>query len=277
MNPILKWVGGKSQMKNALLEQMPQFTGRYYEPFVGGGALFFELEPKQAVIGDLNSQLINFYTQVRDSLDGLKHELEVLEAAYNSADTEGQKILYYFLRDKYNACIANDILNVRSAALFLFLNRTCFNGLYRVNKKSAFNASWGKRKSVEFHLGNLETVSCLLSTASIFNRDFEETCEDAKAGDFVFLDPPYEGLFCGYQKDKFSGSGNRLFDLYERLTHKGVYCMLTNTFSPEIREMFSDYSVTPISVHYNISRDAGTRSGKTEALVCNWITEKAVF
>ena len=198
--PIVKWVGGKRQLMFELLKNMPKSHNRYFEPFIGGGALFFELQPENAYISDMNEELINLYSIVRDNVYELISDLNKHEVSKE-----------YFLEirnldrtDKYK-----NLSNVQRASRFIYLNRTCFNGLYRVNSQGQFNVPYGNYKNPRIvDENNLLNCSELLKNTEIKCADFSEILTKVKKGDFVYFDPPYVPLnetssFTSYTKDGF--------------------------------------------------------------------------
>ena len=184
--PIVKWVGGKRQLMFELLKNMPKNYNRYFEPFIGGGALFFELLPENAYISDMNEELINLYTIVRDNVYELIEDLSRHEVSKE-----------YFLKirnidrtEKYA-----ELSDIERASRFIYLNRTCFNGMYRVNSKGEFNVPFGHYKNPRIiDENNLLNSSVLLKNTEIRHADFSEILKKVKKGDFVYLDPPYVPL-----------------------------------------------------------------------------------
>ena len=227
IKPIIKWAGGKTQLLEQIIEMMPKEFNTYYEPFIGGGALFFALAPKKAVINDFNAQLINLYKQCRDNPKELMKKLNELSEEH-SLDSDKH---YYETRAKFNKCITKNELSVNSAAYFVYLNKTGFNGLYRLNNKGLFNVPSAKKTTVNLYYNdNINAASELLKCTTILNGDFEEACKNAKQGDFVFFDSPYYNTFDTYQAGGFSEEDHRrLAKMFKELTDKGVYCMLTNS------------------------------------------------
>lgn len=204
VSPFVKWAGGKRQLLPQIQERMPEKYNKYYEPFVGGGAVLFELLPANAVINDVNAALINAYQQI-------SNELEAFLETVNKLDTdmwEDGKEYYYMLRERYNDKMLQSEYDVELAALFVFLNKHCFNGLYRVNSHGLFNVPYNnsRRKSVDEE--SIRATSQFLKNATIMTGDFEKACANATAGDFVFFDSPYAPLtptsFESYTKDGFS-------------------------------------------------------------------------
>lgn len=265
MKPILKWAGGKTQLLKDLLPLIPEFK-TYYEPFLGGGALYFALQPKKAVLNDFNSQLINVYSQVKDNYQELKERLDYLQS-HHKDDSE------YFnkLRAKYNTYLEVDAKDLESAALMIYLNKTSYNGLYRLNSKGLFNTPYGKKKKVNlYEESNLESVSSLLKGAKLLTGDFEKACKTCKEGDFVFFDSPYYNTFDTYQAGGFTKEDHiRLANLFEKLTDKGVKCLLTNSNEKFIKDLYKEYDIKTINVKRMINCDEKNRTGK-EIIVKNY-------
>ena len=234
--PFLKWAGGKTQLLPALIERVPRKIDTYYEPFIGGGALFFalnaepDLAPARAVLNDMNHELVTTYTVVRDQLDELLARLDVLSAEYLEGDDEARATYYYAVRDEQRSA------PVEVAARLIFLNKTCFNGLYRVNRQGRFNVPHGRyRKPAILDRPNLEAASRALQNAEILNGDFEAACESAGPGDFVYFDPPFHPLsdtanFTAYTEGAFGRADQlRLKWCMDSLRERGVPVMLSNS------------------------------------------------
>lgn len=270
--PVVKWAGGKRQILDEIKSRLPEDYDRYYEPFVGGGALFFDLQPTSACINDLNFQLINLYRQIQTHAHELCDSLYVFEESYNSLEDMDSKDRYYYdIRDNFNNSVKYRNIPVLSAAMFIFLNKTCFNGLYRVNKDGLFNVPSGHKKNIRiFDRENLESMSEFFKGKDILCGDFEEACLSAEYGDFVFFDSPYYGTFDSYQQNGFTEDDHRrLFSLYETLSKRGVYCMLTNSSSAFIKELYEGYHIEKIGVKRSISANGTNRVGE-EVIIRNY-------
>lgn len=269
---IIKWAGGKAQLLEELKQELPEITGTYVEPFVGSGALFLELKPQKAIINDFNRELINLYTCIKANSPRLKKMLLDYEGIYNSLDTmDSKKSFYYEKRAEFNKRIVKGSLRIRDAALFIFLNKACYNGLYRVNRRGAFNVPSGQRKKVSlFNEQEFARTKECLDNAEIMLGDFEIACQGLRSGDFVYFDPPYFDTFDTYQAGGFPEEDHRrLADLFRELTEKGVYCMLSNSDTDFIKELYSDYNMKVVSVKRMINRNGSDRSG-TELIVRNY-------
>lgn len=271
MQPFVKWAGGKRQLLPELKKRLPKKFNKYFEPFIGGGALLFEIEPKEAIIGDINSNLINTYLEIRDNSEKLMSELDNLEINHEKK----LKSFYLEIRDKYNENILHNVSNIETAAQFIYLNKACFNGLYRVNSKGLFNVPFNNKEKVNtYSKENLDRISKYLQRTEIVNQDFEKTCEEAGRGDFVFFDSPYDLLndnsFESYDKSGFSRENHiRLANLYKRLTDKGCYCMLTNHNTKLINELYKDFNIETVKVKRMINSDASKRVGE-EVIITNY-------
>lgn len=270
--PFVKWAGGKRQLLPQIKERMPEAYRKYYEPFVGGGAVTFELLPRDAVINDINRALINAYRQIRDNADLFLQEVRSLDAAMG----EGGKDYYYMLREKYNDKLLKEEYDIRLAALFVFLNKHCFNGLYRVNGRGLFNVPYNNSKRASCDEESIKAVSAYLKNVEILEGDFEDACRGAGKGDFVFLDSPYAPLnptsFEAYTKEGFDPeSHKRLSELFDDLTARGCFCMLTNHNTELINRLYGNkgYKIDVVGVKRMINSDAGNRVGE-EVIICNY-------
>ncbi|MCQ2956022.1 MAG: Dam family site-specific DNA-(adenine-N6)-methyltransferase [Opitutales bacterium] len=270
--PIVKWAGGKRQLLPLLVQRMPKFTGTYYEPFFGGGALFFHIAPQKAVINDCNPQLINVYQQIKLAPDELIRYLSTLQNDYNALPDDTAKTNFYFSqRTTFNTFIQNNTFNVYSASLFIFLNKAGFNGLYRVSSKGCFNVPSGHKKTLNlFQPDNIFKMSELLKRCVITQGDFEISCQNANAGDFVFFDSPYYATFDAYQSNRFpEADQKRLAQLFRELSNKGVYCMLTNSSTDFIKDLYKGFSINEVPVKRMINCDSSKRTS-TEVIITNF-------
>lgn len=266
--PIVKWVGGKRQLMFELLKNMPKSYSRYFEPFIGGGALFFELQPDNAYISDMNEELINLYQVVKDNVDELIDDLSKHEVSKE-----------YFLEirnidrtEKYA-----ELSNVERASRFIYLNRTCFNGMYRVNSKGEFNVPFGHYKNPRIiDENNLLNCSELLKKTEIKCADFTEILTKVKKGDFVYFDPPYVPLnetssFTSYTKDGFDIDMQfKLRDVCDELDSMSVKFMLSNSDTKLVNELYSNYKIKKVFASRQINANADGRGKITEVLVRNY-------
>jgi DNA adenine methylase len=257
--PFLKWAGGKGELvpifdRCGLLP--PQFSD-YYEPFLGGGAMFFYLWKNGRITGDahlndVNRDIVDSYNIIIENLPELIEELEVLKMR---KDEES----FYEFRDEFNVLKNGDKWTpekkIRKTALLLYLNKTCFNGLYRENSKSGFNVPYGKYANPKIlDLRNLKKVSISLKDAIVTSGDYSEACDRVKEGDFVYFDPPYMPIsetsnFTGYHASNFLlEDQEKLADLYQRLSEKGAFLLLSNAYHPEIKRLFESIE----GIHLNV-------------------------
>ena len=266
--PIVKWVGGKRQLMFELLKNMPENYNRYFEPFIGGGALFFELQPDNAYISDMNEELINLYKVVRDNVDELitnlqKHDIskEYFMEIRNIDRTEEYK----------------SWSDVKKASRFIYLNRTCFNGMYRVNSKGEFNVPFGHYKNPRIlDENNLINCSNLLQRTEIKHADFSEILKKVKKGDFVYFDPPYVPLsetssFTSYTKDGFDIDMQfKLREVCDELDSMGVKFLLSNSDTKLVNELYENYNIKKVFASRQINANADGRGKITEVLVRNY-------
>lgn len=270
--PFVKWAGGKRQLIPQIRERMPEKYNDYYEPFVGGGAVIFDLLPANALINDINKALINTYRTICNEPDAFLKEVNRLD---NDMWEDGKKY-YYSIREHYNDKLMRSEYDVELAALFVFINKHCFNGLYRVNGKGLFNVPYNNSRRVSVDEDVIIATSEYLRRVTIIDGDFEQACKNAKKCDFVFIDSPYAPLnptsFESYTKEGFDiESHKRLAKLYDELTARGCYCMLTNHNTELINELYGnkDYKIDVVSVKRMINSDASNRVGE-EVIICNY-------
>ena len=270
--PFVKWAGGKRQLIPQIRERMPEQFNNYYEPFVGGGAVIFELLPENAVINDINRALINAYQIICEDPQAFLLEINRLDTEM----WEDGKAYYYSLREHYNDKLMKGEFDVELAALFVFINKHCFNGLYRVNGKGLFNVPYNNSRRSSVDEKSIVEISEFLKDVTIISGDFEAACEGAGAGDFVFIDSPYAPLnptsFESYTKEGFDiESHRRLANLFDELTARGCYCMLTNHNTELIHELYGNkgYTIDVVSVKRMINSDASNRVGE-EVIICNY-------
>lgn len=270
--PFVKWAGGKRQLIPQIRERMPEQFNNYYEPFVGGGAVIFEFLPENALINDINRALINAYQMICDHPKEFLQEINRLDAEM----WEDGKEYYYSLREHYNDKLMKEEFDVELATLFVFINKHCFNGLYRVNGKGLFNVPYNNSRRSSVDEQSIMEISEYLRNVTIISGDFEAACEGASAGDFVFIDSPYAPLnptsFESYTKEGFDiESHRRLANLFDELTARGCYCMLTNHNTELINELYGNkgYTIDVVSVKRMINSDASNRVGE-EVIICNY-------
>lgn len=276
VKPIMKWVGGKRELLPELRKNIPSSfdkeTNTYYEPFIGGGALLFDILPHYGVINDSNEELINLYTVVKNDVDSLIRE--VSSYPYD-------KDFYYSIRELDRKEGFPDFLSdIQRAARTLYLNKTCFNGLYRVNKKGQFNTPFGKYSNPTICKENdLKDVSSYFNDndISIMSGDFAQCVKDAQEGDFVYLDPPYVPLsktssFTSYTKEGFEDCDQkRIKSIIDDLSNNGVYVLMSNSSSSDVFDLYSsDYNIETVKVARKVNSKAHKRNKIDEFLIKNY-------
>lgn len=264
--PFVKWAGGKRQLMPEILKYVPEKYGVYYEPFVGGGAVFFALtHPKGAVLGDANKLLAGTYEVVRDDVESL---IRVLSHHDDSAETFAQ------IRDLMNSGRVKN--GATLASWVIYLNRTCFNGLWRVNKSGGYNVPYdatriGKRMICDTI--NLRLASAALADTVVHASDFAATVSSAKKGDFVYCDPPYVPAggysdFTGYAKGGFGPDEQaRLVECARKLKSRGVHVLLSNADVPEVRKLYKGFTLHPVRARRAINSKASKRGHVGELLI----------
>lgn len=269
--PVVKWVGGKRQLLNEITPLLPKKITTYCEPFLGGGAVLFSLQPKKAIVNDLNSELIAAYEVIRDNVDELIEQLKqhqnTQEHFYMVRDMDRDKEVYHSLSKEVKA------------ARLLYLNKTCYNGLFRVNSSGEFNTPFGYYKNPNIvNEPILRAVSNYLKVSNIqfFSEDFSDTLKRVPKGGFVYLDPPYDPVsdtssFTGYNKGGFDKEEQvRLKDCCDDLTSRGIKFLLSNSATDFIKELFKDYTITIVDAKRAINSDATKRGAIEEVLVRNY-------
>ncbi len=281
MKPIVKWVGGKHQLLDKIKERLPinfnkhSYQTYYYEPFFGGGAVLLDLKPDMkkysAAVNDNNPELINMYLQVRHNVEAVIRELTKFDTCHEAASDP--KAFYYGVRKDFNDHRGEQTST--QAARFIYLNKHCFNGLYRVNSKGEFNVPFnGKVSGKSFDPDHLREVYKSIQDVTFSCKDFEEAVRGAGFNDFVFFDSPYAPItatsFTDYTKEGFSYEDHvRLAKVFRELTMKGCYCMLTNHDTPLIRELYKDYKIEVVDVRRSINRNGNDRKS-TEVIITNY-------
>lgn len=272
MSPFVKWAGGKKQLLDKLLDKIPNEYNNYYEPFIGGGAVLLGLQPKSAVINDTNEQLLNVYRQIKND------EITLIEKINELDSILCDKEFFLSIRSKYNEKIEQSILDVECAAYFIWLNKHCFNGLYRVNSKGLFNVPYNNKViGASIDKDNIINIANYLRTCNIEIKqgDFEQACDDVKTGDFIYFDSPYIPVsetanFTTYTKDGFSYDDHiRLSNLFKKLDKNNVKIMLSNHNVPLVYELYDGYNITVVDVRRNINSKANKRVGK-EVIITNY-------
>jgi len=269
--PVLKWVGGKRQLLSVLTPLLPQRITTYCEPFVGGGALLFDLQPNTAYVNDINGDLIRVYNVIKSDVDAL---ILALQDFKNEAD------YFYAVRDwdrdkeKYSS-----LSDVQKAARVLYLNKTCYNGLFRVNNSGEFNSPFGDYRNPNIvNAPTLRAVSSYLNTATIHltSLDYAEILTALPKGTFVYLDPPYDPVsdtssFTGYSKGGFTHDDQiRLRECCDDLDKRGLKFMLSNSATDFIKEQYADYHITIVQAKRAINSDSTKRGEVDEVVVRNY-------
>lgn len=268
--PFLKWVGGKRQLMPAINELLPEKHSTYYEPFVGGGAVLFEIQPKKAIVNDFNAELVNTYNVIKNNPEEL---IEDLKTHINESD------YFYKLRlldrqEKYEK-----LSDIKKASRVIYLNKTCYNGLYRVNSSGEFNSPFGKYKNPNIVNDiTIRAVSKYLNSndITIINGDFETAVQNIRKGAFVYFDPPYDPVskssnFTGYIQGGFNSFDQvRLRDLCDKLNKKGVKFLVSNSATPRILELYSDYNISIVKAKRAVNSVASKRGVVNEVLIRNY-------
>lgn len=274
ISPFVKWAGGKTQLLDAIMTLKPKNYNNYHEPFVGGGAVLFTEQPSSGTINDLNDELMATYRTIKDNCNELLKILRNLIDTHNSADNPHD--FYYKIRD------LEVISDIDKAVRFIYLNKTGFNGLYRVNNSGKFNVPYGKKDTLKyttvFSETNLKRISRYLNTKDIklYNTDFSYLLDVANSGDFVFIDSPYDQSFVDYTKEGFNQDEHkRLADFVHQLHESGIKFMLTNHNTALIKELYEDFQTYELPVNRSINSNGSNRSNATtEIIIVNYPISK---
>ena len=272
VSPVLKWVGGKRQLMDVIQPLIPKYS-TYYEPFIGGGAVFFDQQPKKAIINDSNEELINVYKVIQQSPSELIEKLKEHEANSNED-------YFYEVRSKDRDREEYNILTpVEKAARIIYLNKTCYNGLFRVNSSGEFNSPWGRYKNP--NITNITTINAISNylnkcNIKILQGDYQEALKGIRKGSFVYFDPPYMPIsssssFTGYTANGFGEKEQiRLRDFCNELNKKNVKFLLSNSCCPFIEELYGEYDIIKVPAKRSINADATKRGAIDEVLVRNY-------
>jgi len=262
--PILKWVGGKARLLPDLMKRVPSKYGRYFEPFVGGAALFFHLAPARAVLSDLNQDLITVYSVLRDDVEGLIRRVTAHSRKHDA-------LYYYALRDRWNAGQIRS--SIDRAAAFLYFNKTCFNGLWRVNRDGLFNVPIGRYSIPAIcRPALLRAAHRVLSQAELGCWGYHTVLDRAERGDFVYFDPPYDPLtktarFTSYTAATFTNDDQRELARISRvLVKRGVHVIVSNSDTPFVRSLYEGFVVARVSCARTINSKVSKR-GKINELI----------
>ena len=267
--PFLKWAGGKRQLISQMDPFFPIKFNKYIEPFVGGGAIFFYLLPKRAILMDINQELINVYNVIKNNIKELINSLKkhINEQEY-----------YYKIRNlDRDPSIYESLTNVEKASRTIYLNRCCYNGLYRVNSKGQFNVPFGRYKNPQFcDEKNLIAVHKALKNVEIVNASFEKCLDFAEKDDFIYFDPPYVPIssssnFTSYTKDNFGREDQiKLLDVFKALDERGCKVMLSNSYNDFILDLYKGYKINILQAKRAINSDAKKRGEIRELLITNF-------
>lgn len=283
MKPMIKYRGGKSKEIPNIMWHIPRFAGRYIEPFFGGGALFFYLEPRQAIINDINSKLIDFYRDVRDNYKNLRKELDEVEAQYKSNRKDFEELkalhpnervvdkneeLYYLLRDMFNETADK---KYSDALLYYYINKTAYSGMIRYNARGEFNVPFGRYQHLNTNSVTL-SHSKLLQRAEIFNTDYSDIFNMCKEDDFVFLDPPYDCVFSDYGNEEYKDGFNE--DNHRRLASDfaNLPCkaLMVIGRTPMTEELYKGYIVDEYEKSYAVNIRNRFKSAAKHIVVANY-------
>jgi DNA adenine methylase len=271
VQPFLKWAGGKRQLLPFLKKYLPTAYNTYYEPFVGAGALLFSLQPEKAIINDVNPELINCYRVIKDYSTGLVADLQ---------KHPNSKAHFYKIRQLDRDEKFGQLSPVERASRIIYLNKTCFNGLFRVNKRGQFNVPFGRYKNPNIvNADTIQSISRYLNDneITILNTDFARVVETAGRGDFIYFDPPYDPLsdtssFTGYSLAQFGkAEQERLRDVFDALTRKGCFVMLSNSSTNYIAGLYANYNIISVQASRNINSVVAGRQKIDEFLVLNYV------
>lgn len=286
MKPLIKYRGGKSKEIPHILPYIPHYTGRYIEPFFGGGALYFYLEPHKAIINDINTKLISFYKGVKDAYASLRCELDEIERVYtnnralfdalkaktpNERVEDKNEVLYYELRDMFNGLTKK---RYSDALLYFYINKTAYSGMIRYNSKGEFNVPFGRYKSINTNLVT-KAHSKLLSDTLIMNSDYSEVFALAKENDFMFLDPPYDCVFSDYGNDEYKNGFNdqcheELARAFRQLPCKAL---LVIGRTPLTERLYGDMIIDEYAKSYAVNIRNRFKSAANHILIANYKPE----
>lgn len=272
--PIVKWVGGKRQLLSEIVPLLPKITKKitYVEPFIGGGAVIFAQQPVKGIINDYNAELINVYEVIKNEPKPLLELLEI-HKSLNSAD------YFYEIRELDRDDKYDDLSSVEKAARIIYLNKTCYNGLFRVNQAGQFNTPYGKYKNP-----NIVNRPVIMAMSDYFNSndiqimqgDYRDVLRNLDKNSFVYLDPPYMPIsssssFTGYTENGFSGIEQlNLKNICDELNERGIKFLLSNSDHPYLREIYSKYKITTVQARRTINSNAKRRGEINEILVRNY-------
>ena len=287
--PFVKWVGGKSQLLYEIREKYPSQIEKYCEPFVGGGAVLFDIlnrfQPKKVLINDINKELINTYKQIRDNCESLIVQLSEIQSRYKSQSLEENKAYFYEKRERYNELKVNDddAENLEKAVLFIFLNKTCFNGLYRVNSKGLFNVPFNSAKNpLLCDEENLSACSALLQNVEMLIGDYKQCKKFIDKKTFVYIDPPYRPLtqtsaFTSYSENEFADKEQiELGKFINEISNEGAIVLASNSDPKNtdknddfFDKLYANFKIQRVSASRMINSNAKKRGAINELLISN--------
>ncbi len=271
--PFLKWVGGKKQLVPSLQKYYPKVFGTYFEPFLGGGAVFFAVQPKVAVLNDINASLMGAYRDIKNTPQDVIKELKKLDKKYKLLMDEERADFYYGIRNKFNTTRPS----IQKTALLIFLNKTCYNGMYRENSKGQFNVPFGTYKNPTIlDTENLKEVSEKLKKVTLLVGSFRDAVKTAKKGDFIYFDPPYYPVtktanFTSYTSNAFlEREQEELKRVFVELDKRGCYVMLSNSHTEFIAKLYKGYHQHVVSANRAVNSTATGRGKVKEFLILNY-------
>ncbi len=288
VKPFIKWAGGKSQLLNVIREKYPTEIKKYCEPFVGGGAVLFDVlvnfQPKEVLINDINSELINTYTHIRDNCESIISVLLKMQEEFWTLNSDKRKDYFYVKRDRFNELITHKESTEEKAALFIFLNKTCFNGLYRVNKKGLYNVPVGSyKKPAVCDADNIRLISGLLRNVEIMCGDYKLCEKFIDENTFVYIDPPYRPLnetssFTSYSSNDFNDEQQiQLSGFIEMISEKGAKVVASNsdpknadTEDNFFDDIYKQFNVYRVKANRMINSNSNGRGSISELLICNY-------
>ncbi len=288
--PFLKYPGGKRNIIESLRKYFPKKFNNYYEPFVGGGAVFFDINNKKSILNDINKNIASSYRNIKKHPKEIIHGLKKLSDSYKALNSKEREEFYYKRRIDFNSVIKDKNFGIENTILLLFLNRTCFNGVYRENSKGEFNVPHGKNS----HLVGKDTIvrsdtliasSKALKNSRIYSMDFDKILKKGEKGDFFYIDPPYMPLsktahFTMYDKTGFNKKDQlRLRIAIEELNEKGCFVLFNNSDQPYIRELYSDnkifngkdFKINTAKANRSINSKASGRGKINELIITNYL------
>ena len=274
VKPFVTWVGGKTRLLPQLRQLYPKDFNRYFEPFLGGGAVFFDLKPKEAFLNDINPTLIAAYDDIKNRPQLLIPRLNTLQNEYQSKTEEQQSEFYYQIRHNYNTLHPGFLYRT---VYLIFLSKTSFNGLYRENSKGVFNVSFGKPTNPTiFNEENLLAVAKALENATLTSASFEKAITEADYGDFVYFDPPYYPINSTanftryYEKNFLEAEQIQLRDAFVELDQRGCYVMLSNSNTDFISQLYDKFNKHDVIIERSISCKAKSRGKIKEYVITNY-------